>query len=246
MLGDSTVARLHVRRLGRRGYADACAMQEHAARAVAAGGRDELLFVEHPPLITTGRGTTPGEVLATADELARLGISVSETDRGGGATFHGPGQIVGYPVVDLRRRGIGVRQYLRGIETALIVALQAAGVASERRPGLTGVWTAAGKIASIGVAVRRGITRHGFALNVCPDLDAFAHIVPCGLRLPVTSMRELGWRGSPATLPGTIARALEQALAPSGVETFDFRGHGKPALFAEQRTMARERGGAGA
>jgi lipoyl(octanoyl) transferase len=204
--------RLRVRRLGRRGYADGCALQESAARSVGDGGPDELLFVEHGAVITLGRGTTPDQLLAFRADLAAAGIAISRTDRGGGATYHGPGQIIGYPIVDLHRRAIGVRTYLRALEASLVRALGSQGVDAFVRTGLTGVWTDDGKVASIGIAVRRGVTRHGFALNISPDLDAFRRIVPCGLPHPVTSLRKLGWDGERAALCDSIADALECSL----------------------------------
>jgi len=210
--GDSTAGGIVVRRLGRRGYADGCALQERAARAVQRGAPDELLYVEHPPTITLGRGAVPQQMLASPAELAEAGIAVAHTDRGGGATYHGPGQVIGYPIVDLRRRGLGVRAYLRAIEAALVTVLRDAGVDAYPRPGLTGVWTTAGKVAAIGVAIRRGITRHGFALNVAPDLSAFQRIVPCGLPEPVTSLAQLGAAARPAALQRAIADALALTL----------------------------------
>jgi len=213
--GDSTAMFLRVRRLGRRGYADGCALQERAARAVAAGEPDELLFVEHAAVITIGRGSTPEQILATPADLAEAGIAITDTDRGGGATYHGPGQIIGYPIIDLRRRGIGVRSYLRALEGALLMALRSEGVDAFVRPSLTGVWTDAGKLASIGIAVRGGITRHGFALNVSPDLEAFRRIVPCGLPYPVTSLRKLGWHGDQKALCAGIAEGLDSSLGAS-------------------------------
>ncbi len=210
--GGSTGPRLRVRRLGVCSFNDALALQERSARSVAAGGDDELLYVEHPAVITLGRGTTADQLLASRRQLAGAGSSVVETDRGGGATFHGRGQIVGYPIIGLRRRGIGVRSYLRALEAALIAALRSVGVGAFVRPGLTGVWTASGKLAAIGIAVRRGITRHGFALNVETDLEAFANIVPCGLHEPVTSLRKLGWEGDVAALARRLAAELEALL----------------------------------
>lgn len=213
--GDSTAGGIVVRRLGRRGYADACALQERAARAVERGAPDELLYVEHPPTITLGRGSSPQQMLASPEDLARAGIAVVETDRGGGVTYHGPGQLIGYPIIDLRRRGIGVRDYLRALEGALIVALRVADVDAYARPGLTGVWSDAGKVAAIGVAVRRGVTRHGFALNVGTDLSAFERIVPCGLSEPVTSLARLGNACDDALLQRAIAGALARTLGAS-------------------------------
>ncbi len=210
--GGSTGPQLRVRRLGVCSFNDALALQERSARSVAAGGDDELLYVEHPAVITLGRGTTADQLLASRRQLASAGISVVETDRGGGATFHGRGQIVGYPIIGLWRRGIGVRSYLRALEAALIAALRSVGVSAFVRPGLTGVWTVSGKLAAIGIAVRRGITRHGFALNVETDLEAFTNIVPCGLHEPVTSLRKLGWEGDSAELAGRLAVELESFL----------------------------------
>jgi lipoate-protein ligase B len=210
--GPPTPATLRVRRLGGRSCRDAWALQERAAAAVAAGGVDQLLFVSHPPVVTLGRGTTPDQLLAPPTELAAAGIGVLTTDRGGGATYHGPGQIVGYPLIDLRRRSLTVRSYLRAMEAALVAVLRGEGIAAFTRPGLTGVWTAAGKIAAIGISVRGGVTRHGFALNVDTDLGGFARILPCGLADPVTSMRESGWSGSIAALTAGLAAALEKAL----------------------------------
>ena len=208
----SSGPRLRVRRFGVCSFNDALALQERSARSVAAGGDDELLYVEHPAVITLGRGTTPDQLLASRRQLAGHGIGVVETDRGGGVTFHGRGQIVGYPIVDLRRRGIGVRSYLRALEAALIAALRSVGVGAFARPGLTGVWTASGKLAAMGIAVRRGITRHGFALNVATDLEAFDKIVPCGLHEPVTSLRKLGWEGDAAQLTRRLVTELESRI----------------------------------
>jgi lipoyl(octanoyl) transferase len=216
---DRRAGALRVRRYGRCSYADGLALQQRAARAVAAGGADELLFVEHAPVITLGRGTTPDQLRATPGELAAAGIALHATDRGGGATYHGPGQIVGYPIVDLRRRGTGVRDYLRALEAALVTALRGAGVDARLRPGLTGVWAPGGKLAAIGVAVRRGITRHGFALNVTTDLAAFERIFPCGLDEPVTSLARLGVGVDAGLLRQRLAGALQDALPPdTGVQ----------------------------
>lgn len=206
--GRGIATDLRFRRLGRRSFADACALQEQVAARVARGAADELLYVEHPPVVTLGRGFDAGQLVDPPEELARAGIAVYETDRGGGATYHGPGQLVGYPIIDLRRRGLSVRRYLRALERGLVGALREAGVDAGARPGLTGVWTTHGKIAAIGIAVRRGVTRHGFAVNVAPDLTAFGRIVPCGLALPVTSLAELGGSEDVGALQTRIADAL--------------------------------------
>ena len=215
---DRRHAALQVRRLGSRSYADACALQERAARAVAAGGPDQLLIVGHPSVITLGRGTRAGQLRRSPEALARAGMPVLQTDRGGGATYHGPGQLIGYPIVDLRRSRRGVREFLRNVEAALVAVLRVEDIDAFVRPGLTGVWTAEGKICAIGIAVRRGITRHGFALNVRTDLSHFDHIVPCGLRQPVTSMDVLGWRGRMGSLGPKLAAELDLRLAAASFE----------------------------
>ena len=214
--GDRAAPPLRVRRLGRRSYADACAVQEIAAASVVSGGADQFLIIEHAAVITLGRGFTADQMLATPDELRSVGISVAPTDRGGGATYHGPGQLIGYPIVDLRRRRLGVRSFLRRIELALLEVVHTRGIEAYSRPGLTGIWTSAGKLAAIGISVRGGVTRHGFALNVAPDLSAFQRIVPCGLSEPVTSMRALGWKGQVGSLGSEIAARLAERLAAPG------------------------------
>lgn len=217
--GSNISPHMRVRRLGVCSFDDALSLQESAARSVGAGGEDELLYVEHPAVITLGRGTTPDQLCASRRQLALAGINVIETNRGGGATFHGPGQIVGYPIISLRRRGIGVRSYLQVLEKTLIAALRSVGVTGFVRRGLTGVWTESGKLAAIGIAVQRGISRHGFALNVATDLKSFDSIVPCGLHEPVTSLQELRWEGDLAELTRRLAAELEWFLQQASVPT---------------------------
>lgn len=142
---------------------------------------DLLLFVEHTPTYTIGRGGRIEHVLADPATLARLGARVVTTDRGGDVTFHGPGQVVGYPILDLRRFKRDVHAYLRALEETVIVALAELGVPAHREAGLTGVWHASGKLAAIGVRVSHWVTSHGFALNVSNELEYFNHIVPCGI-----------------------------------------------------------------
>ena len=150
---------------------------------------DTIIVVQHPSCFTVGRGGTGDDVLTDRATLAREGIAVHETDRGGAVTYHGPGQLVCYPILDLARHGRDVHLHARRLEEVMLRAAAACGVAAWRRPGYPGVWTGQGKVGSLGVAVRRWVTMHGFALNVCPDLDHFAHIVPCGLPgVPVTSL----------------------------------------------------------
>ena len=150
---------------------------------------DAIIVVEHSACLTVGRGGTGDDVLTDRAALARQGIAVHETDRGGAVTYHGPGQLVCYPILDLTRHGRDVHLHARRLEEVMLRTASVCGVAAWRRPGYPGVWTARGKLGSLGVAVRRWVTLHGFALNVCPDLDHFAHIVPCGLPgVPVTSL----------------------------------------------------------
>jgi lipoyl(octanoyl) transferase len=165
---------------------------------------DVLLLLEHTPVITLGRNAKAANVLASPERLARRGVEVFECDRGGDVTFHGPGQLVGYPVFDLRgfptedgrRKTLGVIEYVRRLEEVLIRSCADFRIPAERVVGLTGVWTAAGdsaqaKVAAIGVHISRGVTSHGFALNVNTDLSFFDLIVPCGItNKPVTSMQK--------------------------------------------------------
>ncbi|MGE0056838.1 MAG: lipoyl(octanoyl) transferase LipB [Dehalococcoidia bacterium] len=183
--------RVHLLRWGRKAYRNAWEEQEAAASDVRAGGEDCLVLVEHPPVYTFGRRVRPEHLLVAAEELTKRGAEVVESDRGGDITFHGPGQIVGYPILDLKRRGIGPNEYVRGIEEVLIRALDRFGIVAERAAGRPGVWVGNRKIAAIGVRLRGGVTTHGFALNVCTDLSWFEAIVPCGLNgFGVTSIGE--------------------------------------------------------
>jgi len=152
----------------------------HEGRASGRAAADYLLLLEHPPTYTLGTGGDAGNVLASPEELARLGAVILRVDRGGDVTFHGPGQLVGYPIVHLGERP-DVVAYVRRLEQVLIGALADLGVESWAEPGYTGVWTSQGKVAAIGIKTSRAVTMHGFALNVSGDLDWFSHIVPCGL-----------------------------------------------------------------
>lgn len=181
---------------GRVPYAGALALQKDLVERRASGAiPDTLLFVEHPHVITLGRGARRENVLAT-----RPGVEVIETDRGGDVTYHGPGQVVGYPIVDLGGLRQDVKWYLERLEEVLIDTCAAFGVKAARAQGMTGAWTGGAKIGAIGVHVSRWITSHGFALNVATDLSYFDLIIPCGLRgLPVTSLeKETGRPVDPA------------------------------------------------
>lgn len=190
---------INVLYLGRVDYATALELQQTAVHLVKAGRIGHtLLLLEHPPVITLGRNAGAENVVASRDSLASQGITLFETDRGGDVTFHGPGQLVGYPIFDLRAFAprMGAVDFVRKIEEALIRTCGDLGVVTGRVPGMTGVWTenvasnqAQAKIAAIGVHISRAVTSHGFALNVCTNLDYFKLIVPCGLAgKPVTSL----------------------------------------------------------
>lgn len=156
---------------------------------------DVLLLVEHPPVVTCGRATRPEHLLTPRETLQRLGFGVFDVERGGSVTYHGPGQLVGYPIVDLRAYGENVVGYVRMLEESVIRTLASYGVAAGRRPGFPGVWVGDEKIAAVGVAVKRRVTLHGFALNVSTDLDAFRVINPCGIGYTPTSLERLLGRG---------------------------------------------------
>ncbi len=163
-------------------YGEILAVQRRLVEARAAGrGPDALVLVEHAPVITLGRYADPGGVLTAPETLDRLGIALHRVERGGQATYHGPGQIVGYPVLRLRDWGLGPRTHVTRLEAVMLRVAAAFGVAARRVQGRPGVFTDRGKMGAVGVAVRRGIAFHGFALNVRPDLAHFRHIVPCGL-----------------------------------------------------------------
>jgi lipoyl(octanoyl) transferase len=170
-----------VRRLGRVPYQEAWALQNQFADARRSGlAPDTLILLEHPHTYTIGRSGTREHVYLTEDELAARGITCLEVDRGGDVTYHGPGQLVGYPIVGLGLRP-DVGWYLRSLEACLIDVLADFGIEAGRLEGYTGVWIADRKIAAIGVKVSQGVTTHGFALNVATDLSLFTHILPCGI-----------------------------------------------------------------
>ena len=182
---------LRVCRLGRLEYGAALAVQKETERAVLAGEQpDTLLLVEHPHTLTLGRGATRGGILTPQEILDARGVTVFETNRGGKVTYHGLGQIVGYPVINLSPEREDVHAYVRDLEEVLMRALADFGIESFRIKGLTGVHTTAGKVAAIGVHIARWVTTHGFALNVNTDLSFFDLIIACEGE-PVTSMQKL-------------------------------------------------------
>lgn len=211
-LGESgalPVARtFDVRRMGRVGYGEALELQARLVEERRSGAiGDTLLLLEHPPVITLGVKTRgkPANIVASPEALAAEGVSVFETGRGGDITYHGPGQLVGYPILDLRPDRCDVHRYVRDLEEALIVALREFGIEGGRVAGRTGVWVGPEgreeKIAAIGVRISRWITSHGFALNVTTDLRHFRLIVPCGISdRGVTSIERA--LGSSVPMPG--------------------------------------------
>lgn len=153
---------------------------------------DTLLLLEHSSVYTAGRRSAPEHLLIDQDELIKIGVSVIETDRGGQITYHGPGQIVGYPIIDLGFHNIGPKAYVRALESILSSTLQEFGLLAETIQSLTGVWVDGAKVAAIGVKISRSITMHGFALNVEPDMNFYGHIVACGITdHETTSMAQL-------------------------------------------------------
>jgi lipoyl(octanoyl) transferase len=187
-------------------FAHALALQEDivARKRSDTSSADELLLLEHEPVYTIGRTPDRRSLLGAA----HLPNPLFAINRGGQATYHGPGQLMGYPIVDLRRRGQDLHKYLRWLEQLIIETLAEYGIAATRRQGLTGVWVEERKIASIGVGVRHWITMHGFALNVCDDLSPFDHIVPCGIKnITMTSM-ELETGGEFTVV--AVARTVEK------------------------------------
>jgi len=207
---------LDVRHLGRVPYADALELQKDLVDRRRAGEiPDTLLLLEHPHVITLGSGSHAEHVLVSDEERARRGIELFATGRGGDVTYHGPGQLVGYPILDLKPDRCDLHRYLRDLEEVLIGVLAELGIEGGRKEGLTGVWAGDRKIAAIGVRVSSGwITSHGFALNVATDLSFFGAIVPCGIRRHgVGSLSEE--LGRPVTLDeasAAVVRAMERTF----------------------------------
>jgi lipoyl(octanoyl) transferase len=209
-------AHLQVRDLARIDYLEAVRLQDDLAeRRKRDEISDTLLLLEHPPVITLGRRASLEDIYAPEARLNQLGIQVHRTTRGGLVTYHGPGQLVGYPIVKLRARGLTVPCYVRALELSIIAALDEIGVSATIAGDHIGVWTSHGKIAAIGVAQRHGVTLHGFAVNLQPDLSHFDLINPCGIGdLGVTSAAAiLGHAVDVPEFKQRIARSLEEQLA---------------------------------
>jgi lipoyl(octanoyl) transferase len=217
---------LHVRRLGTVPYAEALELQKRLVEARKAGAiPDQLLLLQHPPVITLGvkARSDRSHVLATPESLEEQGVELFETGRGGDVTYHGPGQLVGYPILDLRPDRCDVHRYVRDLEEALIRVAEAFGIHAGRVSGLTGVWVGHDKLAAIGVRISRWITSHGFALNVGTNLSHFDLIVPCGIRdRGVTSLDVL--LGSEVPMP-----AVEEAAIAAMASVF-----GRTAVYTAQ------------
>jgi lipoyl(octanoyl) transferase len=226
--------------LGTMPYGAALSLQRATAAARISGALpdDVLLLVEHPPVVTLGRGTKPGHLVASEPQLRARGVELFEVERGGDITFHGPGQLVGYPVIDLKKHRQDLHWYLRQVEESIIQAMASYGLPGLRNKGFTGVWTSGvsggdgtrlRKIASIGVHARDWVTWHGFALNVSTDLTYFDLIVPCGISdVTMTTMElELG-----AAFPGSDA--IVRKVAASFGQVFELTGDERsPAWLRE-------------
>jgi lipoate-protein ligase B len=229
-------------RLGRVGYGEAWELQRRLVAARVAGEiPDVLILVEHPHVYTLGRGGHAENVLLDEATLSRIGAELFWVDRGGDVTYHGPGQLVGYPIVHLERLGKDVHQHLRRIEETLIRALADFGLEGRRDPAYTGVWVGpeetAEKVAAIGVRVSRWVTSHGFALNVDPDLSYFDHIIPCGIRRRgVTSLARL--LGRPVSRPEAEAAVLRHFAEVFEVDLVDDGGSHEAIPGVESRIIS--------
>lgn len=178
--------------LGRAGYKQVWDLQLALHSRIIAGNQPPtLLLLEHKPVITVGRHGDTSNVYLSENELSAKGVELHRIERGGDVTYHGPGQLIGYPLLNLKELGLSVADYLRSLEESLIALLIEHGLVASREPGFTGVWHKEGKLAAIGIAVKRWVTFHGFALNVTTDLSYFELINPCGLSRPVTSIQQL-------------------------------------------------------
>ena len=222
---------LEVGRAGLVGYAEALDWQESLRDRALAGGPDVLLLLEHPPVYTLGRGADA----TFLRDAAGGAVPVVRSTRGGQVTYHGPGQLVGYPILDLRRHRLDVRWYVTALEEVLIRTLGGFDITGGRRPGAPGVWVGDRKIASIGIALRRWCTWHGFALNVACDLAPFRAITPCGLAgVEMTSLQREG--GVPAdveAVAGVVLRSFGSVFGYAGVRPLG-RGQAGPAGLEER------------
>lgn len=207
-------------------YSDALAHQEriHAER-VKGNVPDTIIFCEHPPVYTMGKRDCVSDLLLPIDEIKSLGIDVVKTNRGGRITYHGPGQLVGYLIAKLVQNpplgGLGVKEFVRMIEEMLVSALGSFGINASRDAAYPGVWVDSKKIAAIGLRISRGVTMHGFALNVSPNMDHYQHIIPCGIKdRGVTSMKKvLGYTPGLSQMRDAIVKALNRCLSVRYAQT---------------------------
>lgn len=235
--------RLLVVDLGRMEYVAALELQRAVARARIAGTIDEdvLLLMEHPPVVTMGRSSKRHHLLSSPEELAARGIELFEAERGGEVTFHGPGQLVGYPIIDLKRHTQDLHWYLRRLEDALIRAVAALGIVGERSVGQTGVWTNGKKLVSIGVHARDWVTWHGFALNVTTDLSYFDVMVPCGIAGVVMTnvSAEMKEQDLQAVTPSELGNHVRQLIAQSFAAVFSLHAVSIDALALDRLVAPR-------
>lgn len=235
--------------LGPTPYREGLALQDALLRRLAAArdgagpdaeAADRLLFPDHPPVLTMGRNGSERSLRVSRESLAARGVEWFEVARGGDLTWHGPGQLVGYPIVDLERRGRDLHRYLRDLEEVLVRALAGWGIEARRVPGRTGVWAGEEKIASIGIGVRRWVSCHGFALNVAPDLRHFDLIHPCGLEgVRMTSVAALLGAAAPSleTARREVAELLAARLGHDGLR-WEPAGRVRELVFGIQPGMA--------
>ena len=217
MLVQSSARVCEARDLGRLRWAEASALQEELVEKRKRHEiTDQLLLVEHPHVVTMGRNGHMENLIAGEEILSRSGIDFHHTNRGGDVTYHGPGQLVGYPIVDLSEWQRDVHAYVRAVEQVVIDTIAVFGLRGARVAGATGVWVDGAKVCAIGIHISRWVTSHGFALNVTTDLRYFQYIIPCGLTEPVTSMKALGVS---ASMDEVKLAAREQFAKVFGYET---------------------------
>ena len=209
--------------LGKKDYKETWDLQKELQKKRIEGKiADVLILVEHPPVYTLGKNADDGNLIATKEYLKNQGIAVYDIDRGGDITYHGPGQLVGYPIFNIREMGLGIKNYVHNLEEALIKMLKEYQIKGKRIEKLTGVWVGENKIAAIGIRVSRWVTMHGFALNVTPDLAKFGGIIPCGITdKGITRMVDLNPDVQWEKVKNTTVEKIQQLFGFPGVERKD-------------------------
>jgi lipoyl(octanoyl) transferase len=208
-----------LKELGLTDYAEALRVQEKTRSAVEAGADDAIILCEHPHVYTFGKSADKNNLLINPEFLTKINAQVFETERGGDITYHGPGQLVGYPIINLRSKGVGVKYYVTTLENSLIAALKSFGIEAYQIAGLTGIWVGRvtevkRKIGAIGIRIKNGVSMHGFALNVSTDLSYFNHIVPCGITdKQVTSIEKETGSGSLSAFSKVFIEEFEKQWA---------------------------------